>query len=437
MKEQELYDLKLSVFSALEGKLSNVTSQKEIDLYIERVTKSIHPTATNEELDQIAKEAKSFGAIDKYLNDDTVEDIMINNTSNIFVYTTDQGDLKLPVKMQSKNELSMLVAKMKMFNTTSAANGNIFDVHLPNGSRSNIIESPMGPDITIRNFKSHALSIIDLINAGEMSYALAARLWLYAEGLKVRPANLLLGGMPASGKTTLLNAMFSFFRPEARIVVIEDTYELNTETQENCVRLETSINVTMADLVKNTLRMRPDMIIVGEVRGVEALDMMTAMNIGKVTMSTLHASTSRDVVTRLEHTPMNVSRDIIPLIDAIIIVSRVNEGNKYTRKITQVSEISGIETQVLLSDLFAYDYKTHKGSETLPSITYRDTLSSITGFPPNQIILEERRRAKILEKLNAMGVRDLAGINEFCREYYDNQGKMLAKLGLEALGTLE
>ncbi len=437
MKDEDFYELELSVFSALEGKLANMTSQEEIDSYVERIVRSIHPTIAKDELEKIVKDAKTFAPIDSYLVDERIEDIMVNNTANIFVYDTDQGDIKAPDKIESKRDLALFVAKMKMYNTTSAANRNIFDVHLPNGSRSNIVDSPMGPNITIRNFKNRALSIIDLINVGELSYNLAGRLWLYAEGLRVRPANLMFGGMPASGKTTLLNAMFSFFRPESRIVVIEDTYELNTTTQENCVRLETSIDVSMADLVKNSLRMRPDMIMVGEVRGAEAVDMMTAMNIGKVGMCTLHASTSRDVVTRLEYAPMNIDKEIIPLIDAIIVVSRLSEGNKYVRRITQVSEISGIETQVLLSDLFTYDYKTHKGSDILPSITYRDTLSSLTGFPPNQIILEEKRRAKMLEKLNESGIRDLAGINEFCKEYYDNPGKALAKLDLKSLGTLE
>jgi len=255
-----------------------------------------------------------------------------------------------------------------------------------------------------------------LINKGELNYAVAARLWLYVDGLKVRPANLMIGGMPASGKTTLLNAMFSFFRPEERIVLIEETYELNTETQDNCVRLETNIEMSMQDLVKNSLRMRPDIIMIGEVRGEEAKDMMTAMNIGKISMGTIHASSARDVITRMQHTPMNIEKDIIPLIDAIIMISQVEEGGKLVRKITQISEISGIETQVLLSDLYLYDYKTHKNSNMLPSVTYRDLIAKLTGYPPSEIIIEEQRRAKILEKLNAMGVHDLRGINQFCRK---------------------
>jgi flagellar protein FlaI len=317
-----------------------------------------------------------------------------------------------------------------MYATVVSANKNIYDIHLPDKSRVNIVESPLGADITIRNFKQKAMSIIDLINIGELSYNMAGRFWLYAEGMKIRPANMLIGGMPAAGKTTLLNSMFSFFRPEQRIVTIEDTYELNTETQENCVRLETSTEVSLEELVQNSLRMRPDMLILGEVRGKEAKDMMTAMNIGKITMSTIHASTARDVITRLEHTPMNIEKDIIPLIDAIVLVSQINIDGKFTRKITQISEISGIETQVLLSDLYKYDYKTRKGSDILPSVTYRDTLATLSGVPPSDILREERRRAIILESMNKKGVRGLKQINEMCREYYDNPNRVLKKLDI-------
>ena len=255
--------------------------------------------------------------------------------------------------------------------------------------------------------------------------------------MKVRPANLLLGGTPGSGKTTLLNAMFSFFRPEERVVVIEDTYELNTETQENCVRLETNLDLTLEDLLKNVLRMRPDMIIIGEVRGAEAKDLISAMTIGKIVFGTIHASTTRDIVNRLEQPPMSISSSAITLIDALMVISQIAGDKGFERRVTQISEVSGIETKVLLSDLYLYDYRTHKGSAILPSITYRDTLARLSGFTPNEIIAEENRRAKILETLNKLGIRDLRGINEFCKEYYDNPGRAMQKIGLGNMGVLQ
>ncbi len=431
MDERSLYLLEEAILETLESKLTSLETPEEALAQVERIAKTINPSITPEEIKKVAADINAFGPVQKYLVNEDVEDIMVNNIRNIFLFTTAGGAVKAPERIQNMRELETFVKKLRMYATTDTANNNIFDVHLPNGSRANIVQSPIGANVTIRNYRTHALSIIDLINKGELSYNLAGRLWLYSEGMGARPANLLIGGLPAAGKTTLLNAMFSFFRPEERVVVIEETYELNTETQENCVRLETSPTLSTRDLVQNTLRMRPDRIIIGEVRGEEAKDMMTSMNIGRISMSTIHASTTREVVTRLEHTPMNIERDVIPLIDAILICTQTRENGTMTRRISQVSEVSGIETQVLLSDLYSYNYKTHKSSDIFPSVTYRDLLSRLAGIPPNEIVAEEQRRGRVLEKLNSLGLRDLKSINSFCRDYYDNPEAAVRKIGLQ------
>ena len=431
MDDRSLYLLEEAILETLESKLTTIETKEELISHVERIARSMSPSVTKDDVEKISTDINTFNPINNYLFDEDVEDIMINNTNNIFLYTTTSGAIKAPERIENRKDLETFVKKLKMYATTEGANNNIFDVHLPNGSRANIVHSPMGSDITIRNYRTHALSIIDLINKGEMSYNLAGRLWLYSEGMGTRPANLLLGGLPAAGKTTLLNAMFSFFRPEERIVVIEETYELNTETQENCVRLETSPSVSTRELVQNTMRMRPDRIIIGEVRGEEAKDMMTSMNIGRISMSTIHASTTREVITRLEHTPMNIERDVIPLIDAIVIITQTREDGVMSRKISQVSEISGIETQVLLSDLYTYNYKTRKGSDIFPSVTYRDLLSRIAGITPNEIVAEEQRRGRILERLNELGRRDLKSINQFCRDYYDDPEAAARRIGIQ------
>lgn len=437
MSEDGFTNLESRVFDMLEGKLGRIHEQDDLYKYIESVVKAVDPAAEKSKIDRIIADAKKFEPIDKYLYEEDVEDIMVNNTKNIFTYTSNAGDTLAPERVTNREELEMFVRKLRMYATSATANRHIYDVHLPNGSRCNIVDSPLGPSITIRNFKPKAFSIIDLVNNNELSYQLAARFWLYSEGLGIRPANFLVGGMPGSGKTTIINAMFSFFRPEARILVLEETYEINTSTQENCVNLETSPDVTLEDLLKNALRMRPDLIIIGEIRGLEAKDMIAAMTIGKIVMSTIHANTSRDIVTRLEHDPMKISKDTIPLIDAMAVVSQVNIEHKKQRKVVQVSETSGMETQVLLSDLYTYDYKTQRGSDILPSVTYRDVLSKASGYTPTEIINEEKRRAKVLEKLNKMGIRDLRSINEFCREYYDDQARAMAKMELQSMGTLD
>ncbi len=419
-----------AVLETLVGKFNDITDIGERKEIVTATVKQIDGTLSEDEIEILFNDMNDIGIVSKLIYDEEIEDIMINNTANIFVTSTKLGDVKLEQRIKTREELSRFVGKIKLYATNMEYGGRIFDVQMPSKSRANVVSSPLGYNITIRNFKKSTLSILDLINYGTLDYQMAARLWLYVDGLKIRPANMLIGGIPGAGKTTLLNAMFSFFRPEQRVVTIEETYELNTSMQENCVGLQTSEDLPMEALVKTSLRMRPDMIIVGEVRGAEANDMMTAMNIGKIAMGTIHASSSRDIVNRLEHTPMKVPTDIIPVIDVLITASIVRAGNSKApvRKITQVSEISGMETNVLLSDLYKFDYKTMKGTPILPSVTYRDMLAKLAGVAPTDILSEELIRATILQRLNEKGKRDIKSISEMVRDYYFSPDQTLRKL---------
>ena len=436
MSDEEFYDFEEKIFEELEGKMTDAYTESSIYGTVEKIAKTFNPSVSQEMIKRIISDISDFKPINDYLRDEQVEDIMVNGIDNIFINKGSEGEIKVKERLETQKDLRRFVKKLSMYATANEAHKHIYDIHLPSGSRANVVKSPRGSSVTIRNFKKHAYSVIDLVNFGELNYNIAARLWLYSEGLKIRPANMLIGGTPGSGKTTLLNAMFSFYRPEERIVVIEDTYELNTETQENCVRLETNLELSLEDLLKNVLRMRPDMIVIGEIRGAEAKDMISAMTIGKIVFSTIHASNTRDIVNRLEQAPMSIGSNAINLIDALMVVSQVSMQKTYERRVTQISEISGVETKVLLSDLYLYDYKTKKGSPILPSITYRDTLARLTGYTPNEILGEENRRAKILEALNKLGIRDLRGINEFCKDYYDDPANALQKIGLGGIGTL-
>ncbi|MCL4371953.1 Flp pilus assembly complex ATPase component TadA [Candidatus Marsarchaeota archaeon] len=429
----KLYDLEDVLLTKLVGRFANIDDPKKRDDLIRNTAKEMRPDLKEDDLAEMIKDINSLSPIDELSRQETIEDIMVNNTSSIFVYDSNEGSKKLDTKFDNREKLTRFVNKLKLYSTNEIAKGNILDVHTPFGSRANIVSSPLGYDITIRNFKRKPLSIIDIINSGTLDYSIAARLWLYMDGFKVRPANLLIGGMPAAGKTTLLNALFSFIRPEQRVVTIEETYELNTATQENCVRLETNEDMPLVELVKNALRMRPDMIIIGEVRGDEANDMITAMNIGKICIGTIHAASSRDIINRLQHSPMNVPMDIIPVIDALIVLSQVYEHGQPHRRIVQISELAGIETQILLSDLYKIDYKTHKASPILPSVTYRDTLASLIGVAPPDILAEENVRAMILAQLNKLGRRDIKSISEIVRDYYIDPESTLANLGLSNL----
>jgi len=428
--DKHLVAIEEEVLQQIVGRFTEIAEIERRVEMIASIAKKLKPTIEQHEINEIIDDINNLDPITQLLIDDDIEDIMINNTENVFIFSSKKGLVKIDYKMENRDVLKRFVAKLKLYMTNQEYKGNIMDIHLPNGSRANIVTSPVGQDITIRNMKRTPLSILDLVNNQTIDYDIAARLWLYVDGLKVRPANILVGGVPAAGKTTLLNAMFSFFRPDQRIVTIEETYELDTITQENCVALETNEDLSMQALVKNALRMRPDLIIIGEVRGAEANDMISAMNIGKISMGTIHGSSSRDLINRLQHTPMNVPMDIIPVVDVIVVTTPFYTGSVVTRKVTQISEISGIETQVLLSDLYKYDYRTKKGSPILPSITYRDMLSNLIGVPATSILAEERVRSVILGRLNKIGKRDIRSISEVVKDYYDSPEAALKRLGI-------
>jgi archaeal flagellar protein FlaI len=431
--DKRLLTIEDEILKQMVGKFSEIADLDKRNEIITTIAKKQSPSIKQSEILALIDDINNLEPITDLLVDEDVEDIMINNTDNVYVFNSKKGNVKLDQKIENRDILKRFVSKLKLYMTNSSYKGNIVDIHLPNGSRANVVSSPMGYDVTIRNTKKMPLSMLDLINENVLNYDMAARLWLYVDGLRVRPANLLIGGVPAAGKTTLLNAMFSFFRPDQRIVTIEETYELNTETQPNCINLETSEEVPMEALVKNALRMRPDLIIIGEVRGPEANDMITAMNIGKISMGTIHGSSARDIINRLQHTPMNVPMDIVPVIDALVVVSAFYRGSKVQRRITQISEIAGIETQVLLSDLYKYDYKTQRGSPILPSVTYRDMLSNLLGVSPTAILAEERVRAVILERLNKSGNRNIRSISEIVKKYYDNPDAALKSLDITGI----
>ncbi|MGC8730402.1 MAG: ATPase, T2SS/T4P/T4SS family [Candidatus Micrarchaeia archaeon] len=427
-----LFDIETELLRGLKGRFVGLTPAQRFDM-IKNLVATINPILTVDELKLIEQDMLDLGDFTPFLQSNDVEDIMINNTKNVFVYDSRKGNVNTGIKFKSQAELERFVRKLELYATNETISDQILDVHLPFGSRVNIVSSPLGYDITIRNSKREPLSILDLINRQELDYRIAARLWLYTEGLHVKPANILIGGMPASGKTTLLNSLFSFYRPEERVITIEETYELNTSTQENCVNLETNQDMPLITLVNNALRMRPDIMIIGEVRGPEANDMITAMNVGKICVGTIHASSSRDVINRLQHFPMNVPKDIIPVIDAIIIVSPIYIKNTITRKITQISEISGIEDQVLLSDLYVYDYKSQKGSPIMPSVTYRDNLSKLLGISPMDIVEEERARALLLEKMNNMNLTKIEEIHNVVEDYYKDPVATLEKFNIKGV----
>ncbi len=317
---------------------------------------------------EVLNDLLGYGPIQPLLDDPDVSEVMVNGPKK--VYVEKKGQLtKTSVAFDDNNHVLQIIDRIILpLGRRIDPDTPTVDARLPDGSRVNAVVPPVaidGPSITIRKFSKDKLSIGDLINFGSMTEKMGELL----RACVLAHLNIIISGGTGSGKTTLLNVLSSFIPEEERIVTIEDAAELQLQ-QDHIVRLETkSPNldgrgaVSIRDLVRNSLRMRPDRIVVGEVRGGEALDMLQAMNTGHDgSLTTLHANTPRDALSRLEtlvlmagmDLPLKVVRQqIASAVDLIVQQTRLTDGS---RKVTSITEVAGMEGDtVVLTDVFKFE----------------------------------------------------------------------------------
>jgi len=315
-------------------------------------------------------EVFGYGPIQVLLDDAEITEVMVNGPKQVFIERNGKL-IKTNVTLENDSHVIRIIERIvQPLGRLIDPDHPTVDARLPDGSRVNAIIPPVaidGPSITIRKFSKEKLTVEQLIEFGSMTPELAD----FLQACVASRLNIIISGGTGSGKTTLLNILSGFIPEEERIVTIEDAAELQLR-QEHIVRLETKHAgvdgqgaVTIRDLVRNSLRMRPNRIVVGEVRGGEALDMLQAMNTGHDgSMTTLHANTPRDGLSRLETMtlmsgidfPIRVVREqIASAVDLIVQQSRMRDGS---RKITQVTEIVGMEGDtVVMNDLFKFEEK--------------------------------------------------------------------------------
>src|SRR3989338_1695912 len=442
--ERTILDLKLEVIRALVGRMNLSQSLEERKSLVSEVflefaklpegkslIKKVGYSADANSAKKFAEDFLSFEIISEFLNDPDVEDIVIDGLKPIFLHSSRRGFIKTDKQFANSWELELFIKKLIIFSGRTNIDhiGEIVNIELPdNSGRVNIVQSPFGSQLTITRAKPHPLSILDLIEMETLSCELAAQLWLYVEGMSVKPANIIIAGGPGAGKTTLLNAMLAFIPPKDRLVVIEDTLELNTAAQAECSRLESDGSVSLADLVKNSLRMRPDRIVIGEVRGAEAKDLMTSMNVGRYCMGTLHASTAREAIIRLQNEPMNAPSVLINLVDVFVIMKKMESNGRVRRVVNELVETAGLEQkEVLICPVWKYDTDTDKFCELSPG-PYRDHLAKAKGVYPTEVIKEVKQRSELLRKLKKLNKTSHDEITKFCVLYSVDRQKALAEL---------
>ncbi len=371
-KDKELLDLfRVKVLESLsnKGMFKKSISSDIINDEINEVSRGYDLSSQEKSylFNLVDNEVNGYGPLTELLKDKNISEIMVNNPREIFVEL--DGKIQRDNSVSFINEEHIIRTIEKLLNESGKSidvNNPMVDARLSDGSRINAIIPPLSksPVITIRKFRSNMVDMDTLVGNGTLTPYMAR----FLEAAVKAKLNIIVSGNSGAGKTTLLNILSSFIDNGERIISIEDALELNLK-QENVVSLETKASnyegvgeITVRDLVRNSLRMRPDRIIIGEVRGAEAFDLLQAMNTGQDgSLTTLHANSSRDALRRLEtmvlmdsaSAPVTAIREYIDnAIDIVVHMSRMRDGK---RKITNISEVVGVKNgELIVKDIFDF-----------------------------------------------------------------------------------
>lgn len=375
--DPRLLKLKAYLVNAVAPEMQNQSTLKPADrnsvrnllleVYV-RTKADLKPETRERILDAALADLIGYGPLDLLLPDPEISEIMVNGPKHIFVERNGEV-LETDVQFEDDNHLLRIIDRIvSPLGRRVDSDNPTADARLPDGSRVNVVIPPVavdGPHITIRKFLQTKMTMDDLVAMD----ALTTHMAKFLEACVVTRLNILVTGNTSSGKTTVLNALSGFIPDKERIVTIEDAVELKLR-QRHVVRLETKLPnvdgngaVGVRELVRNALRMRPDRIVVGEVRGGEAMDMLQAMNTGHTgSLTTLHANSPRDGTSRLETMSMMAGLDmplhairkqIAAAINLIVHLARLPDGS---RKMTHITELSGMEGDVItLTDIFKFE----------------------------------------------------------------------------------
>jgi flagellar protein FlaI len=453
-EEQRLKDIKKLLMEEVDVNLKEIETKQKAENYLRDLAKKTitkyHIKIPAEAVDKlvyyIIRDFIGYGRIDALMKDHLIEDISADGV-NIHVYVWHRLYESLPTNIIFKDatELDSYIIRMAYLSGKNISIASpILDASLPDGSRIQLTYgnevTRRGSTFTIRRFRVDPLTISDLIAFKTISAEMAAYLWYIIENR----ASILVAGGVASGKTTMLNCLSMFIKPEMKIVSVEDTQELNLPHENwipSVVRLgfgredRKSGTITLFDLLKAAVRQRPDYIIVGEVRGEEAYTLFQAMATGHLGMCTMHAESVDAVMNRLESEPMNIPKSLITMTSVIMVMSRTEIEERPARRVTTTTEVTGLDpntSNIKTEEIFKWHPKPDDFSLSGRSTILEKHMKKI-GISEEDVKRELNRRQIILHWMMRQGIRHYTDVANVIREYYTNPDRVFqkARVGLK------
>jgi flagellar protein FlaI len=373
----------------------------------------------------LSRDHLNFGKMDAMMKDPLIEDISCNGPQiPVYIWHRTYESIPSNLQFETDQELDSYIIRLayKAKRMISVANP-LLDASLPDGSRVQLTYSKYvtkkGSTYTIRKFKADPLTVVDLINYGTISPEIAALLWFVVEN----KCSIFVCGGVASGKTTMLNCLSSFIAPDSKIVTIEDTPEVQLY-HKNWIRAVTrpstgsSEEISLFDLLKASMRQRPDYILVGEIRGEEAYTLFQAMSTGHLGLATLHAESVDAALRRLETAPMNIPRMMVAGLNMVIIMARREIDGNPVRKIITCSEVKGLRPNgdIDVSALFEWNASNNIW-QLLTESHYLQKAANMRGITVEEAKNDIRMRAEILNYLAEEGKRSFPEVTEVIRNY--------------------
>ena len=447
IKRQLITEVKISKEDILDFKKSLVMKDKFFEKALELLSQrfpTLEENLKNIYASTILHEMLGLGTVEVMLSDDKVEEIVINNSDEpVWVYHKKYGWLKSNVKLASEDEIYNYAAAIGRRSGREITDLKpLMDTHLLTGDRVNATLSPattLGNTITIRKFPRKPFTITDFVQNNTISSSLLSLIWLAIE----YEMSIIIAGGTATGKTSFLNAISTFIPPNQRVISIEDTKELNLPQFLQWVPMlvresnpEGKGEVSMLDLLVNSLRMRPDRILVGEIRRHEEAEVLfEAMHTGHSVLATLHAFDSEEALIRLMNPPIDIHESMIAVVDLFLVLGRLRKEG--IRKLTELTEIVPFiekdgKYNVSLNPLFKFNIKTGEIIKENTSKKLIDSIHEISGMSYSELKNDMYNKKKIIDWIVSNNVNTTNAVGKIIAEYYKNKDSVLNKVGAGA-----